>query len=175
MTWSQFQSARVEDLPDRVLIENESIPAVIYPRRCEDEGPNVVWARSEDNYWYGMKFLQLHRFTGPASDCKNNPGYWLFGAFYESEQHHSEAVAKMAKVKAFIRTRKLRRFIKLCRSKAFNEYWYAEGRPGRRWDERAILHHADSSDHPRDRGCGAASGQEIGPMGDEQILSVQGL
>ena len=61
----------------------------------------------------------------------------LLGRLHSSE-NHEVAVTKMHKVKKFMRTVKMRRFLRLCRSKEFNELWYAEGMPGRRWDERAL-------------------------------------
>ena len=61
----------------------------------------------------------------------------LLGRRHSSENHEA-AVAKMHKVKKFMRTVKMRRFLRLCRSKEFNELWYAEGMPGRRWDKNAL-------------------------------------
>ena len=37
------------------------------------------------------------------------------------------------------RNQRLRRFVRLCRSKAFNEAFYGPQGMGRRWDERKIL------------------------------------
>ena len=82
----------------------------------------------------------VHRFEGPALVYLDHPDkmFYLFGR-YGNQHEHAADVKKMERVKRFIRTRKLRRFLRLCRSREFNEYFYAEGRMGRGWDHAKIL------------------------------------
>ena len=65
--------------------------------------------------------------------------FFLFGRRCDDQHDHATAISKMERVKRFIRTRKLRRFLRLCRSREFNELWYGEGGTGRKWDHASIM------------------------------------
>ena len=86
---------------------------------------------------------RLHRFDGKAVQFMHLPyyesSYWLFGYACSTKKQFEREVAMMARTVEWYRTRKLRRFVRLCRSKEFNELWYSEGMPGRRWDHASIM------------------------------------
>ena len=136
MTWPEYYTAKT--IPDLIYI-----PAFLGTQSCiissqsEELGPTRTYNDGYQEWLYGKN--KLHRFRGPAVTRRVHfCDYFLFGKGYDAHNHEI-AVNKMKKVKQFIRNAKMRRFLKLCRSKAFNELFYGEGGMGRRWDHAKIM------------------------------------
>lgn len=116
-------------------LHRENEPALISSLSTE-----IEW------YWNGKH----HRWDGPAVDTKedDNDEYrhfiwsWhLFGKQMTQDQHWElvdqlDAAQRLAA--RLFRTRKARKFVKLCRSREFNEMWYAPGGIGRTWDIKRL-------------------------------------
>ena len=103
--------------------------------RDEDEGPAFEMLGFNLYYWRG----RVHRFRGPAALGPKVRIHWYLFGVECSRDEHERRLRVMARTVEWYRARKLRRFVRLCRSKEFNEHFYAEGRMGRRWDERSLL------------------------------------
>jgi hypothetical protein len=87
--------------------------------------------------WY--RHGERHRLTGPSvlrrymySEWERE--YWIYNEKYTE----SDFKRVIGNTKRMIRNIKLRRFVRLCRSKAFNEYFYSAGQMGRKWDIKKI-------------------------------------
>jgi hypothetical protein len=100
-------------------------------RHRENNQPTFVDRGSTLYCRYG----DYHRLDGPAVSYKlYGDEFYIYGRPYDEIKFNRVT----NNVRKMIRNIKMKRFIKLCRSKEFNEYFYAEGRMGRKWDIKKI-------------------------------------